>query len=68
VAALGVFLASDECRFMTGANVLIDGGFMAYQDAGDRVLGCDIVTPTSRARALAHVTSTTPPSSTGCSR
>ena len=25
-----VFLASDECRFMTGANVLIDGGFMAY--------------------------------------
>jgi NAD(P)-dependent dehydrogenase (short-subunit alcohol dehydrogenase family) len=30
VAALGVFLASDECRFMTGANVLIDGGFMAY--------------------------------------
>jgi NAD(P)-dependent dehydrogenase (short-subunit alcohol dehydrogenase family) len=30
VAALGVFLASDECRFMTGANVLIDGGFMAF--------------------------------------
>ena len=30
VAALGVFMASDECRFMTGANVLIDGGFMAY--------------------------------------
>ena len=30
VAALAVFLASDECRFMTGANVLIDGGFMAY--------------------------------------
>ena len=30
VASLGVFLASDECRFMTGANVLIDGGFMAY--------------------------------------
>jgi glucose 1-dehydrogenase len=30
VAALGVFLASDDCRFMTGANVLIDGGFMAY--------------------------------------
>ena len=30
VAALGVFLASDDCRFMTGANVLIDGGFMAF--------------------------------------
>ena len=30
VAALGVFMASDVCRFMTGANVLIDGGFMAY--------------------------------------
>ena len=30
VASLGVFMASDECRFMTGANVLIDGGFMAY--------------------------------------
>ena len=30
VAALAVFMASDECRFMTGANVLIDGGFMAY--------------------------------------
>ena len=29
VAALGVFLASDDCRFMTGANVLIDGGYMA---------------------------------------
>jgi glucose 1-dehydrogenase len=30
VAALAVFLASDDCRFMTGANVLIDGGYMAY--------------------------------------
>ena len=30
VAGLAVFLASDECRFMTGTNVLIDGGFMAY--------------------------------------
>jgi glucose 1-dehydrogenase len=30
VAALGVFLASDDCRFTTGANVLIDGGYMAY--------------------------------------
>ena len=30
VAALAVFLASDDCRFMTGANVLIDGGYMAF--------------------------------------
>ena len=30
VAALAVFMASDDCRFMTGANVLVDGGFMAY--------------------------------------
>jgi glucose 1-dehydrogenase len=30
VASLAVFMASDECRFMTGTNVLIDGGFMAY--------------------------------------
>jgi NAD(P)-dependent dehydrogenase (short-subunit alcohol dehydrogenase family) len=30
VAALAVFLASDDCRFMTGANVLIDGGYMAH--------------------------------------
>jgi glucose 1-dehydrogenase len=30
VAALAVFLASDDCRFMTGTNVLIDGGYMAY--------------------------------------
>jgi NAD(P)-dependent dehydrogenase (short-subunit alcohol dehydrogenase family) len=30
VASLAVFLASDECRFMTGTNVLVDGGFMAY--------------------------------------
>jgi glucose 1-dehydrogenase len=30
VASLAVFLASDDCRFMTGTNVLVDGGFMAY--------------------------------------
>ena len=30
VASLAVFMASDECRFMTGTNVLVDGGFMAY--------------------------------------
>ena len=30
VASLAVFMASDDCRFMTGANVLIDGGYMAF--------------------------------------
>jgi NAD(P)-dependent dehydrogenase (short-subunit alcohol dehydrogenase family) len=30
VAAAALFLASDECTFVSGINLLVDGGWMAY--------------------------------------